>query len=56
MPIADIATLTGLDLGPLVAADRFPSAVRAPAEVLTSATAASSGRWRQLHDLADIRL
>ena len=56
MPIADIATLTGLDLGPLVDADRFPSAVTVSAEMLTSARAAASGRWVQLHDLADIRL
>jgi endonuclease G len=56
VPIADIATLTGLDLGPLVDADRFPAAVRVSADMLTSATAAASGRWVQLHDLTDIRL
>ena len=32
VPIADIATVTGLDLGPLVGADRFPSAVTVSAE------------------------
>jgi endonuclease G, mitochondrial len=56
VPIADIATLTGLDLGPLVSADRLPSVVTVSADLLTSATAAASGRWVQLHDLADIRL
>ncbi len=56
VPIADIATVTGLDLGPLVGADRFPSAVTVSAEELTSARAAASGRWVQLHEAADIRL
>jgi endonuclease G, mitochondrial len=56
VPIADIATLTGLDLGPLVSADRLPSVVTVSADMLTSDTAAESGRWVQLHDPADIRL
>ena len=56
VPIADIATLTGLDLGPLVRADRLPAVVTVSADTLTSATAAASGRWVQLHDPTDIRL
>jgi len=56
VPIADIATLTGLDLGPLVSADRLPSVVIVSADMLTSDTAAESCRWVQLHDPADIRL
>jgi endonuclease G, mitochondrial len=56
VPIADIATLTGLHLGPLVTADQLPSVVTVPADVLTSDAAADSGRWVQLHDPADVRL
>ncbi len=46
VPIPDIASLTGLDLGPLVAADRLP--VPAP-------TAARSLRWTRLRSYEDIR-
>jgi endonuclease G len=46
VPIADIGTLTGLDLRILQGADRF---VPVPA-------ARPSGRWNLLHDDADIRL
>lgn len=38
VPITDIVTPTGLDLGPLVAADRFPVAAPAGAGDLTPAT------------------
>jgi endonuclease G len=44
VPVRDVAELTGLDLGPLVAADRLPVGL------------APAARWRQLHDLQAIRL
>ena len=56
VPIADIATLTGLDLGPLVRADRFPFPAPVPAGELTSAAAVSQGRWVRLYDESDIQL
>jgi endonuclease G len=56
VPIADIATLTGLDLGPLVAADRLPAPVPLPAGALVPATAAALGRWRRLVSASDIQL
>ena len=56
VPIADIATLTGLDLGPLVAADRLPAPVPLPAGALVPATAAALGRWRRLDSTSDIQL
>ena len=54
VPIADIATLTGLDLGPLTAADRFPA--QATAGELTPAAATATGRWRPLAAFDDITL
>jgi len=48
VPIADIATLTGLDLGPLVAADRF--------SVLAPVGARSRERWVRLDTPAAIQL
>ena len=56
VPIADIATLTGLDLGPLVAADRLPAPVPLPAGALVPATAAALGRWQRLDSASDIQL
>lgn len=47
VPIVDIASLTGIDLGPLPAADRLPP----PVEI-----EALEHRWRPLHTLADISL
>lgn len=44
VPIVDLATLTGLDLGPLAAADRLP----VPAH-----TATAQSRWHQLYELSD---
>ena len=44
VPIVDLAGLTGLNLGPLPAADRLP----APAQTLTG-----ESRWRRLHQLDD---
>ncbi|WP_345693769.1 hypothetical protein [Streptomyces coeruleoprunus] len=42
VPVADIAEITGWDLGPLPAADRLPSRVRA------------EKRWTQLERFEDI--
>ncbi|GAA3918798.1 hypothetical protein GCM10023084_81540 [Streptomyces lacrimifluminis] len=42
VPVADVAEITGLDLGPLPDADRLPRAVRA------------EKRWTQLESLQDI--
>jgi endonuclease G, mitochondrial len=55
VPIADIATLTGLDLGPLPAADRLPPPVPVPAERLGRAVDLSS-RWHRVERGADLRL
>ncbi|MFD3808054.1 DNA/RNA non-specific endonuclease [Streptomyces sp. NPDC058619] len=44
VPVADIAEITGLDLGPLPGADRLPRAVRA------------EKRWTQLESLQDVAL
>lgn len=44
VPIADLAELTGLDLGPLLTADRLP---------LPAQTATGQARWRHLHQLSD---
>ena len=44
VPIADLAALTGIDLGPLPAADRLP----APAQ-----TATGESRWRRLRQLSN---
>jgi hypothetical protein len=48
VPIGDIAALTGLDLGPLVAADRFT----APAPVGVG----SRDRWVRLDALTGVQL
>jgi endonuclease G len=47
VPISDIAAMTGLDLGPLPAADRLPI----PQQALTS-----EDRWRLLQQLDDMAL
>jgi endonuclease G len=54
VPLVDIATLTGLDLGPLLTADRMPSPVPVPAGELGPSAAA--GRWILLHRSSDMRL
>ena len=54
VPITDIATLTGLDLGPLPAADRAPAP--AAGGRLDPRAAPASGRWRPLTSYDDIRL
>lgn len=49
VPIRDIATLTGLDLGQLVAVDRMPIASELPSARVTST-------WRELHSPEDLDL
>jgi endonuclease G len=49
VPIRDIAALTGLDLGQLVAVDRMPIASELPSARVTST-------WRQLHSPEDLDL
>jgi endonuclease G len=56
VPIADIATLTGLDLGPLPGADRYASSPSVPGEALTPSPAGSAGRWDLLSSHEDIHL
>lgn len=52
VPVADVAALTGLDLGPLVAADRMPTAGDEP-----GAGAAEPGaRWVLLRDRRELQL
>lgn len=46
VPVADIAALTGLDLGPLAAADRLPAA----------ASVGTRERWVELGALSEIRM
>ena len=56
-PIADVAALTGLDLGPLVTADRLPVPTAAAGRgELTPAAITATGRWQQLSTHADITL
>jgi endonuclease G len=54
VPLVDIVALTGLDLGPLLAADRLPSPEPVPAGDLSPA--AVGERWVLLHRSSDIRL
>ena len=59
VPIADIATLTGLDVGPLVSADLMPPVPPVPPAAdadLPSGAAAARGRWVQLDDASDLQL
>lgn len=46
MPVADVAALTGLDLGPLPAADVLEPVV----------PSTTDHRWHRLESLADVRL
>jgi len=52
VPVNDVTTLTGLDLGPLPAADRLPPTTR----TLHDETAAARDEWLQLQSPADIHL
>lgn len=54
VPVVDIATLTGLDLGPLVAADRMPAPTTALPEDLARGSAALQTRWVRLVRLSDV--
>ena len=56
VPVVDIATLTGLDLDPLVAADRMPAPPSARVEDLTRGSAALETRWVRLTRASDVRL
>lgn len=56
VPIVDIATLTGLDLGPLVAADRMPAPTTALPEDLARGSAALETRWVRLVRVSDVTL
>jgi endonuclease G, mitochondrial len=54
VPLVDIATLTGLDLGPLQAADRLPSPAPVPPGDLGPSV--TSERWVLLRRSSDMRL
>lgn len=54
VPVADIAALTGLDLGPLVAADRLPDPGPIPVDGLSPAVLAE--RWARLDQPGDLVL
>ena len=56
VPVVDIASLTGLDLGPLVAADRIPVPAPALVEQLSTEGAVAAARWTRLSRYSDIRL
>ena len=54
VPLPDIAVLTGLDLGPLAAADRMPAPAPVPADELTAEAVGT--RWVLLPEPSAIRL
>jgi len=56
VPVVDIATLTGLDLGPLVEADRMPAPATALPEDLAPGSAALETRWVRLVRVSDVLL
>ena len=56
VPILDIATLTGLDLGPLVAADRLPAPAPVSADDLGAGSVEIDRRWIRLLHVSDVRL
>lgn len=56
VPIVDIATLTGLNLDQLIAADQLNLADPVPATTLKPGTPTVTNRWHQLHTLHDLRL
>lgn len=56
VPLVDIATLTGVDLGPLLAADRMGAPAPVPAPTLRAGSAEVGNRWIELRDLSDMQL
>ncbi len=56
VPVVDIATLTGLDLAPLVEADRMPAPTTALPEDLAPGSAALETRWVRLARVSDVTL
>lgn len=56
MPILDIASLTGHDLGPRTAVDRLGTATPAPAQTLQPAAVQSRATLARLQHLGDLRL
>lgn len=57
VPVVDVASLTGLDLGPLVAADRMPApASTALPEDLERGSAVLETRWIRLRHVSDVVL
>jgi endonuclease G len=56
VPVGDIAALTGLNFGPLIAADQLSTAEPVPAGTLRPGTEAVAARWIPLRTLHDIRL
>ncbi len=56
VPVLDVASLTGLDLGPLVAADQLPAPAPAAAGQLDTEAATAAGRWLTVTRYTDIRL
>ena len=56
VPVADVVTLTGLDLGPLVEADRMPAPTTALPVDLARGSAVLDTRWVRLVHLSDITL
>jgi endonuclease G len=56
VPVADIATLTGLGLGPLAAADRMPAPTTAVPEDLARDSAVLDTRWHRLKHVNDVIL
>lgn len=56
VPVVDVATLTGLDLDPLVAADRMPAPTTALPADLARGSAVLETRWIRLTHVSDVRL
>ena len=56
VPVVDIATLTGLDLGPLVLADRLPVPATATPADLRRGAPGLEPRWTRLTRASDVRL
>jgi endonuclease G len=56
VPVVDVATLTGLDLGPLVAADRMPAPTTALPEDLAVGSPTLETRWVRLRYARDVTL
>lgn len=56
VPVVDVATLTGLDLGPLVEADRLPVTAGARPADLDRGSAELEARWTRLTRVSDVTL